>query len=262
MKKTVFCNNCGKNGHMYYQCHKPITSSGIIAIRMSTPREYLMICRKDSLGYIDFIRGKYNLYDKEYILSLVNEMTIHEKKKILSESFDNLWMDLWGGFVGIKYNTEENNSKKKFNSLEKGVYHGEESYNLQGIIDESTTRWETPEWGFPKGRRNYQEDDKRCALREFEEETGIDGNKLDIVHNVIPFEEIFTGSNFKTYRHKYFVAAISEHVKLHNFQRSEVSDMKWFTKDECVRTIRPYNLERIEVIEKIDKIINSYILVR
>ena len=34
MKKNIqsntFCTNCGKNGHLYHSCKKPITSSGII----------------------------------------------------------------------------------------------------------------------------------------------------------------------------------------------------------------------------------------
>ena len=34
--------------------------------------------------------------------------------------------------------------------------------------------YESPEWGFPKGRRNMHESDLDCAKREFEEETGID----------------------------------------------------------------------------------------
>ena len=37
----------------------------------------LLICRKDSLGYIDFLRGKYPLYDQKYIQALVDEMTLH-----------------------------------------------------------------------------------------------------------------------------------------------------------------------------------------
>ena len=68
-----FCNNCGKQGHLYVQCKKPIISSGIIAFRNNENNSgyvYLMICRKDSLGYIDFLRGKYPLYNKDYILTL------------------------------------------------------------------------------------------------------------------------------------------------------------------------------------------------
>jgi 8-oxo-dGTP pyrophosphatase MutT (NUDIX family) len=36
--------------------------------------------------------------------------------------------------------------------------------------------WEEPEWGFPKGRRDTQESDWVCALREFKEETGQPSN--------------------------------------------------------------------------------------
>ena len=33
-KKVVFCNNCGKLGHLFHQCKVPITSIGIIALRV------------------------------------------------------------------------------------------------------------------------------------------------------------------------------------------------------------------------------------
>ena len=60
MNKTNSCNNCGKQGHSFHQCKLPITSYGIILFR-SSPKglQFLMIRRKDSFGYIDFIRGKY-----------------------------------------------------------------------------------------------------------------------------------------------------------------------------------------------------------
>ena len=86
---------------------------------------------------------------------------------------------------------------------------------------------ETPEWGFPKGRRNYQERDLTCAIREFEEETGYDRNKLCIISNLIPFEEIFTGSNYKSYKHKYFLALADESATSESdFQKEEVSELK------------------------------------
>ena len=60
-KNFTFCNNCGKNGHVFHQCKYPITSIGIIAVRKNRDNqyEYLMIRRKDTLGYVDFMRGKY-----------------------------------------------------------------------------------------------------------------------------------------------------------------------------------------------------------
>ena len=43
--KHTFCNNCGKNGHVFHQCKQPITSIGIIAFRynINNKLEYLMI---------------------------------------------------------------------------------------------------------------------------------------------------------------------------------------------------------------------------
>ena len=77
--QSNFCSNCGKNGHLYHSCKKPIISSGIICFRKNQNRnEYLLICRKDSLGYVDFLRGKYPLHYKFYIQNLIDEMTLNE----------------------------------------------------------------------------------------------------------------------------------------------------------------------------------------
>ncbi len=78
--------------------------------------------------------------------------------------------------------------------------------------------------------------------------------------NVIPFDEIFTGSNFKSYKHRYFIAN-SNYKENNNYQKSEVSKLKWMTLDEAKNAIRPYNLERIELIENIDKVLHKYSLI-
>ena len=72
MFNDINCNNCGKYGHNYNQCTVPITSYGVIAFRMNKQKipEYLMICRKDTLGYIDFMRGKYIVQNKNYIMNM------------------------------------------------------------------------------------------------------------------------------------------------------------------------------------------------
>ena len=56
------CNNCGGNGHLFFNCKRPITSLGIVCFRVNLKDEieYLLIQRKDTLGYVDFLRGKYN----------------------------------------------------------------------------------------------------------------------------------------------------------------------------------------------------------
>ena len=77
-----------------------------------------------------------------------------------------------------------------------------------------------------------------------------------------PFEEIFVGSNFKSYKHKYYLAALKSNNFVNDkFQKTEVSDMKWFDLDECLNHIRPYNLEKIDIIKQIDKLLNEYRLI-
>jgi len=40
MKSYQFCNNCGKNGHLYHCCKKPITSSGIIGFKKDKQNKF------------------------------------------------------------------------------------------------------------------------------------------------------------------------------------------------------------------------------
>ena len=83
MSKNNVCNNCGKQGHLFHQCKLPITSYGIILFRStSNGLQYLMIRRKDSFGYIDFIRGKYVQNNLEHLKSIFNEMSVVEKEAI------------------------------------------------------------------------------------------------------------------------------------------------------------------------------------
>ncbi len=221
-----------------------------------------MIRRKDSFGYIDFIRGKYVLNNLEHIQSMFNEMSMSEREKIATTDFETLWKMMWGETaIGSQYKGEELASQKKFESLKGGVLMGlnGEIITLQNLIENSTTKWKETEWEFPKGRRNYQEKDLDCALREFEEETGLSKKDIKIVENILPFEEIFLGSNHKSYKHKYFLAYTDKTTdELHNYQQTEVSKLVWKTLEECLDSIRPYNLEKKQLIININKVLQEY----
>jgi 8-oxo-dGTP pyrophosphatase MutT (NUDIX family) len=273
LRNKLNCNNCGKFGHTFHYCKHPITSVGLIVYKPSPyasgANEYLMICRKDTIGYIEFIRGKYALNNKSYIKNIISEMTLTEKKRILTTDFNALWKELWGDNVNNHYNEEQHSSKEKFESLKNGVTYLGEDYNLQTLIDETYTAWEEAEWGFPKGRHNNNEKDLMCALREFEEETGFSRYSLKIVQNLMPFEEIFTGSNYKSYKHKYYIACIvpenedlssstSSTASSNKFQNSEVSKIEWKTYEDGINSIRTYNLEKKSVLSRVNKLLLDY----
>ena len=263
MNKNNICNNCGKQGHLFHQCKIPITSYGVIVFRSSDKGiQFLMIRRKDSFGYIDFLRGKYIIHNKEQLQDMFNEMSTTEKVRIGHHEFTALWNMMWGETSNLyQFKNEEMNSQKKFDLLKNGIWLNNEFITLAYLIENSTTTWMETEWEFPKGRRNYQEKDLDCAIREFEEETGYAQGDIVIVENLIPFEEIFIGSNHKSYKHKYYLAYMdkTENINtLANFQKTEVSKMEWKTLDECLESIRPYHLEKKQLITNINKVLQEY----
>ena len=246
--QKLLCNNCGNNGHLFYNCKKPITSFGIVCFRITpeNKKEYLLVQRKDSLGYVDFLRGKYNETNDFQLKNIINEMTREEQCNILDCSYTELWDKLWN----------KKNEKYEFKNEEKYNYIKK---NKEYIFEESL-KWDEPEWGFPKGRRNFRERDIDCGLREFEEETGYSKYKLSIIKNLNPFEEIFTGSNLKSYKHKYFLTKINyaDSMNDSNYQKSEIGNMKWFTYEQCLEKIRFYNIEKINLITSINKLLENY----
>jgi|Laugresu1bdmlbsd_1035121.scaffolds.fasta_scaffold00002_29 ADP-ribose pyrophosphatase YjhB (NUDIX family) len=257
-----FCNNCNRTNHVYNNCRAPITSIGVIAFRCGdTGPEFLMIRRRDSFGFVDFIRGKYSLNDEAYIQRIIDEMTMTEKSNLLRLTFEQLWRLLWGEYTrGSQYKNEEHISFEKYRQVLGGIRTKDGRIKtLHQFIDESTTRWTETEWGFPKGRRNYNEKDLPCALRECLEETGYDIGVDNVIQNIAPFEEIFMGSDMKCYKQKYFLAMVDldkKPKKAHDIM--EVGLMKWMTFEECISTIRPYNLEKIGIVSKINNILSRY----
>jgi 8-oxo-dGTP pyrophosphatase MutT (NUDIX family) len=240
------CNNCQNIGHLYYNCKKPITSLGIICYRItpSNKVEYLLIQRKDSLGYIDFIRGKYNETNTYQLKNIIYGMTDTEIDNICTKPYFDLWNNL-----GYKNTFDKKNEEKIINTV-----------NTHGHLFVKNG-WITPEWGFPKGRRNFKESDFEAALREFKEETGYSSN-IKFIKNILPLEEIFTGSNLKSYKHRYFIGKMTYADSLCEvkFQQSEIGDMKWVEYEEAVGLLRDYNYEKINTLRSTNMIVKNYMM--
>jgi len=164
----------------------------------------------------------------------------------------------------IRLRIKDGSMKEKIQILVNGVISHSEKYDLSTLLDESDVyeTWTEPEWGFPKGRRNLLEKDYECALREFSEETGYSAHVLKNIRNIVPFDEIFIGSNYKSYRHKYYVMymSYSDSLGMKSFQKSEVSGMEWKNLDECMTSIRSYNLEKKKILNNIDYCLEKTIL--
>src|SRR6201984_3398444 len=173
-RKKMLCSNCGKYGHEYKSCLDPITSVGIINIKLensefneydtlkyhysgsstifklkskNVPKficyytnnvnidryseytsdatgvpqnnlnllfyykdkiKFLMVSRKFSLGFIEFVRGRYNIDDVNSIINLLQQMTQKEIDFIGNNEYDD-----------ILYKFANKNDKDKISVLNK-----------------------------------------------------------------------------------------------------------------------------------------------
>jgi 8-oxo-dGTP pyrophosphatase MutT (NUDIX family) len=158
--------------------------------------------------------------------------------------------------------------------------------NIDYILDNTRAEYPETEWGFPKGRRNINEDDIACAIREFREETGIHPRNIRLCADIKPCEEVFSGTNKIRYKHVYYIAKYMPsqpyiHIINSHYQPSdpsidspqenqpdeplfdpqnkqqckEIKDVQWFSYTEAQARIRQQNVERKELLKRINSVI-------
>lgn len=251
----MFCNNCGAKGHLFRTCKDPILSCGILLIdKPSLPvnsidTRVLMIRRKDSMSFAEFMRGKYDVNDLDYVARLFKNMTLKEQSSLVCEPFETLWRQTWGD---DKNSSEFPAAKEKFHALDRLI-----------LMATNLSTYTEPEWGFPKGRRMRGETDLACAIREFGEETNIPREAYVVLKNMV-VEETFMGLNGIRYRHVYFVAVLKNpemvnlSQKMTPMQRREISGIGWKTFDEVSALIRPHHVQRQEMVNQLKSIIETF----
>lgn len=269
-KKDITCINCGYTGHTSKNCNFPITSFGIILYRVNRNKlEFLMVQRKDTLCYTEFIRGKYDIKNIGYIKKLFSHMTPKEKQNILDNDFETVWKQLWVNNTN-NLKKEHNVSKVKFNKLKEG--YNIKSQNVISRVDmkyfaEESSHIEEQEWEFPKGRRKLNESDISCALREFEEETTLSRRNLIISDLNKQYEEIFIGKNKLRYRNVFYLATQSRSTNLTNValfdsnnydQIKEIKDVQWMDYEQVVSKISK-QVEKLELFRRVHNQIKKHL---
>ncbi len=232
------------------QKKKQITSYGLICYTENN--EIILIQRRITIGYMEFLMGKYNTKAADYILKLFNMMTLEERNKIQTiMDFTILRNDIGLLLLNTRHHNEYNESKQKFNFLR-------DNGELMNILNRATSQWTTPEWGLPKGRKNSDETNIECAIREFCEETNISIDNIILDANIIPLEEIYVGINNIIYKHIYYFARyIGEQTLGINANNFEISDIRFCNLEGAISLIRPYYVDKINTVSKAFNILNN-----
>jgi ADP-ribose pyrophosphatase YjhB (NUDIX family) len=263
------------SGSLYLSNYEPVTSVGIICIKLDSAIydifikniskisyynlnnimlhnihlydkyndmiQFMLVKRRHSLNYIEFIRGKYDIYDTSKLNNMFSLMSREEVDDIKNKDFNTLWNNLWmKNAHKKKYLAELNLSRDKFNQLKNN-----------GFFNNMISEYKMTEWEIPKGRKNSNEKNIECAIREFKEETNI--NEIDhiILNCLDPIHDNFTGTNGLNYRHIFYTSLLCNNDINININNNEIDMAKWCKWSELNDIIRPYNNNKINILTSI-----------
>lgn len=214
--------------------------------------QFLMVQRKNSLGYLEFMRGRYNFEKISSLTYLLEQMSPNELEDIYINDFDNLWNKLWdtNNIRNKNHYKEYLISKNKFDEL-KSTYIN--------ILINTKPLFNFNEWGFPKGRREIHEPDLVCAIREFKEETTFTDGDYIVYEKCKSIRENLTGTNGIEYAHNYFLSILNKNNLIKDESNREIGQTGMFDLKTCLEKIRPYHINKIIILKYLYMFINNFL---
>ena len=197
------------------------TSTGVVL---------LLIKKRFTYAYFDFVFGKYDVKDTRKLRDLFGRMTYWEKMLIMEGDFNNMWNRLMNTNKNVKFVKSDiencySAKKQRFESLFRSDQRKlREALHNTPIAD--------PIWELPKGHPIKGEKPIDTAIREFKEETGGTLADYDILYDCRPIVQSYkSGKN--THIVTYFLA-----VAHHNWvPKLDFSSYEQTLEVECVRLL-------------------------
>lgn len=207
-------------------------SYGIACCKPSSVGVHLiMIKKRFTYAYFDFIFGKYDAKDIRGLKELFSRMTYWEKMLIMEGDFNNMWNRLMNTNKNIRLAPRSDiescypSKKQRFESLFRSDQRKlREVLNNTAIADSI--------WELPKGHPIKGEKPIDTAIREFREETGGTLADYDILYDCPPITQTYkSGKN--THIITYFLAVAHSNW----IPKLDFSSYEQTLEVECVRLV-------------------------
>ena len=201
---------------------------------------FLMVKRKHTYSYIQFVKGNYNLSCPGKIIELIQLMTYSEHQKIKDcVNFKELWDD-----VCCNYTTSiDKNAELAFSNIRNGIRG---NIKLNDYLSAIPIPFHTSDWGFPKGKKNSSETSYDAAVRETYEEIGVSIDSYRLMDNETCKEDLI-GTDKNNYSYTYHVGMPKKQLSFVK-DKYEIGGISWLPYIVAINNIRIYNYSRISIL--------------
>src|SRR5437868_2667970 len=188
---------------------------GNLIYQLKNAFEFLIVQRKHTYGFNDFVWGNYDIDMIDDIIFLFKQMTNDEINLIKNcNDFDKLWNCVW------KIDNDDFKKSQKYIKAKEQwlkIQNNTKSLSLSFYTNYVKSIWNTYEWGFPKGKKNYGESELNCATRELYEETGFTSDDFTELLNLETLPEICAGTDDKKYKYVYSIGLMNYNININAF---------------------------------------------
>jgi 8-oxo-dGTP pyrophosphatase MutT (NUDIX family) len=196
-------------------------SFGIACFRTVPEPQILLVKKRFTHAFLDFLMGRYNTKHPTTLTNLFNNMTYSEKRDILSLDFKRVW-------ARVMLNAPDSEQLVRTTNIGDGRLNvrimggSEELYQKRATLFDkhfakdsgkwlrklmNKTRTVDTAWEIPKGRPETKESPIETACRELKEEAGLVASQYTL------YEQHSIVQKFKlglSYEHKFFLAVIHD----------------------------------------------------
>ena len=210
---------------------------------------WLIVRRKTTPAYTHIVIGSCR---NVHYVELVPQLTSGEAKTLMSLPSDSILSEIHAS-MGIKDPEVKAYSKSRL-----------ESKFLQSILSENEGKQSrTQKWGWPGGGIKKGEIPVLCAVREMEEETGIEpSDTYQIIYGDQPPSIVNSFRSYKghTYKSSYWVVIfrVETILKTVSHLQDEIAESRWVKTSEIEEYIGTENMTSFRLAHEIARIFDEH----